>query len=156
MKARLIGIDINGWHDFAVRNWQLGHDGIKRFFPDGYRIIDGGKLSRSVEVGDDSSTEVKVHGPRAHLAIHGKGLGWGDFGDDRRRDLIRKSKDLKGWGPLMRELGPDPSIAVLAVPDHGIMNEMEREKRLKAMRALSARRTMLVWSSVALGLVQCN
>ena len=51
MKDRLIGLDMNGWHDFAVRSWLRDRDGIDHFVPDGY-TVDGGTLSRVVNVGD--------------------------------------------------------------------------------------------------------
>lgn len=153
MKDRLIGLDINGWHDRAVRNWRLDRDGLEQAVPEGYPI-DGGTVSRVVRVGDDELTS--VGGPRAQLAMHGRGAGWGDFGDEDRRVLIRRSDDPMAWGACMQELGREARIAVLAIPDLLQMTEEDREKRLEAMRALRARRTMLVWSSVALALQQCE
>lgn len=152
MKDRLIGLDMNGWHDFAVRSWLKDRDGIDQRVPDGY-TVDGGTLSRVVEVGDETRTT--IGGPGAQMALHGRGPGWGDFGDETRRILLRRSDDPRAWGTAMRELGTEPRIAVLAVPDEPSMTEASREKRLDAMRSLRARRTMLVWSSVALALTQC-
>lgn len=153
MKDRLIGLDMNGWHDFAVRSWLRDRDGIDQPVPNGY-FVDGGTLSRVVEVGDETRTT--VGGPRAQMAIHGRGPGWGDFGDEERRVLLKNSDDPKAWGVAMRELGAEPRIAVLAVPDEPSMNEDLRETRLEAMRSVRARRTMLVWSSVALALTECT
>lgn len=153
MKDRLIGLDINGWHDRAVRNWRLDRDGLEQAVPEGH-LIDGGAVSRVVRVGDEVLTA--VGGPRAQLAMHGRGAGWGDFGDEDRRVLIRRSDDPMAWGACMQELGREARIAVLAIPDLPHMTEEAREKRLEAMQALRARRTMLVWSSVALALQQCQ
>lgn len=153
MKDRLIGLDINGWHDFAVRSWLRDRDGIDHPVPDGY-TVDGGTLSRVVKVGDHGV--MTIGGPRAQMALHGRGPGWGDFGDETRRVLLRRSIDPTSWGTSMRELGAEPRLAVLAVPDEPSMDEATREARLEAMRSLRARRTMLVWSSVALALTQCT
>lgn len=152
MKDRLIGLDMNGWHDFAVRSWLKDRDGIDQYVADGY-TVNGGTLSRVVEVGDEVRTT--IGGPSAQMALHGRGPGWGDFGDETRRILLRRSDDPSAWGTAMRELGAEPRIAVLAVPDAPSMTEASREKRLDAMRSLRARRTMLVWSSVSLALTQC-
>lgn len=153
MKDRLIGLDMNGWHDFAVRSWLRDRDGIDHPVPDGY-TVDGGTLSRVVNVGDHGL--MTIGGPRAQMALHGRGPGWGDFGDETRRVLIRRSIDPTAWGTSMRELGAEPRLAVLAVPDEPNMDEATREARLEAMYSLRARRTMLVWSSVALALTQCT
>ncbi len=158
MKDRLIGLDINGWHDFAVRNWHLDSDGIERSVLEGH-VVDGGPVSRVVYVGDKPVGDKPgkpVGGPRAQLAMHGKGAGWGDFGAEDRRVLIRRSDDPKAWSECMKELGYKPRIAVLAIPDLAAMDELAREIRLDAMRGLHARRTMLVWSSVALALHLCH
>ena len=160
MRDRLIGIDMNGWHDFAVRNWVRNNEGKDESFPDGY-TVDGSTLSRVVEVGDDDLTMINnrdswIGGPRAQMAIHGRGSGWGDFGNVKRRILLRRSCDPWVWEKSISELGTNPRIAVLAVPDYPDMDDTVREKRLQAMRSLLARRKMLVWSSVALALTQCN
>jgi len=153
MKGRLIGLDINGWHDFVVRNWRFDREGVEQHVPDGHGI-DGGPVSRVVKVGDDAT--VDVGGPRAQLALHGRGAGWGDFGNEDRRVLLRRSDEPDAWGACMRELGSEARIAVLAVPDHLGVDEDTREKHLKSMSAMRARRTMLVWSSVALALSECQ
>lgn len=153
MKDRLVGIDINGWHDYAVRSWLKNRDGIDEPVPEGY-AVDGGLLSRVVKVGDDVLTA--VGGPRAQAAIHGRGPGWGDFGSEGRRVLLRHAYDQAAWGTSMRELARDPKIAVLAIPDHPGMDDREREAHIEALRSLRARRSMLVWSSVALALNQCS
>ena len=152
MKDRLIGIDMNGWHDFAVRSWLKDRDGINQPIRDGY-TVDGGTLSRVIRAGDDF---LEIGGPRAQMALHGRGPGWGEFGDETRRSLLRRADDPNAWGTSMRELGSDPRIAVLAIPDDPSMDELSREHRLEALRFLHARRSMLVWSSVALALNECN
>ncbi len=118
-------------------------------------MVDGGPVSRVVDVGDGENL-TPVGGPRAQLAMHGKGDGWGEFGDEKRRVLIRRSCDPDAWSACMKELGDRPQIAVLAVPDFRAMDDAARETRLDAMRSLRARRTMLVWSSVALALHMCQ
>lgn len=159
MKNRLLGLDMNGWHDRAVRNWRRGGDGSDEAVPEGHPI-DGGTVSRVVHVGDADgkapSDLPRVGGPRARFAMHGKGGGWGDFGDVDRRVLIRRSDDPEAWASCMQELGQEARIAVLAIPDLPRMTEEAREKRLRSMRALRARRPMLVWSSVALALQRCE
>ena len=153
MKDRLIGLDINGWHDRAVRNWRLDRDGLEQAVPEGH-LIDGGAVSRVVRVGDEML--MAIGGPRAQLAMHGRGGGWGDFGNENRRVLIRRSDEPTEWGICMQELGQEARTAVLAIPDLQRMDEEARENRLEAMRALRARRTMLVWSSVALAVQKCQ
>lgn len=152
MTRRLIGLDINGWHDRAMRDWTVDENGELRVEDDG-ALIDGGPLSCSVLVGPEARRE-PFGGPGARLAPHGRGGGWGDRGLPSLRRPLRRGFDEENWTLAIRALGDAPGIAVLAIPDLPEMTDVQRERRLRALRAARAPRALLAWSSVLIALFE--
>ena len=70
---RIVGLDLNGWRDFAARDWSPEDLEAK---DDALRIIDGGIEGVAVRDLDDRW----LGGPQAVLAPHGRGPGWGRIG----------------------------------------------------------------------------
>ena len=89
---KTIGIDLNGWHDFAVRDWSLEDDDkdapsfdMLTFHRNSkLHTIDGGVCSVVVAFAENSY----VGGPQAMLSPIGRGGGWGNVGDVNKRTQI--------------------------------------------------------------------
>ncbi|MEE3100796.1 MAG: hypothetical protein VX463_13605, partial [Pseudomonadota bacterium] len=176
MTQRLVGLDVNGWHDRAARNWSVDDTGAAIFDDRAAQRIDGGALScvvlidredpprpglgshrrRSAPGPEDAGPgTIPIGGPGARLAPHGRGDGWGERGASDRRHRLREAGggvSDADWALAIRALGADPAIAVLAIPDLPEMTEAARERRLAALRAARARRPLLAWSSVLIAL----
>jgi hypothetical protein len=150
MTDKFAGLDINGWHDRAVRNWIVEEDGEPRFYEKG-QLIDGGPLSCTIFVSNGQGRR-SFGGPAARLAPHGRGPGWGQHGDPSLRRNLRNGFTDQDWTLAVQELANDASIAVLGIPDHCDLGEEARELRLGALRSAHVRRAMLAWSSVLIAL----
>lgn len=147
---KLVGFDINGWNDCALRNWSVleGEDhredsGVK---------IDGGLASAVIVLSDGGGGPRFMGGPQAVIAPHGKGGGWGDIGrgDQRHSSTteLKKTTNLDILAAAMTAIAPRPHIAVLPIPDDGTCSEMQRERLLLSMRQARIGRSLLVWRPV--------
>lgn len=157
MVRRWIGLDLNGWRDFAARDWSLEEDEPSDGDEDVY-LVDGGGGSVTVRLEDGSW----VGGPQAALAPHGRGGGWGAIGDRSRRMSVRKlMDDLKSGGDswanaampaaaVVKALSPGAQEAMLAVPDIASFDEAVRGRLLAMMRKHVRMRAQLTPRSVAL------
>ncbi|MEQ9039400.1 MAG: hypothetical protein RIE24_13710 [Silicimonas sp.] len=146
---RLCGYDINGWRDFAVRNWTIGEDGEARF-GDGWRN-EAGTITGVVAVGGGSRIRW-VGGAQAALAPHGRGGGWGEVGTAPRHDVVRL---LSGEDDVSEALDAAVSgtaagtaYSVFAINDCGSPNEELQERLIEAAGRLKHRRTLAVWRPV--------
>ncbi len=157
MVRRWIGLDLNGWRDFAARDWSMEDDGAVGG-EDAVYLVDGGSGSVVVRLEDGSW----VGGPQAALAPHGRGGGWGSIGDRSRRrsvrtllDEMKSGEDL--WASaavpaaaVVKALSPGAQEAMLAVPDIASFDEAVRGRLLAMLRKQVRMRAQLVPRSVAL------
>jgi len=146
---RLCGYDINGWRDFAVRNWTIGEDGEARF-GDGWRN-EAGTITGVVAVGGASRIRW-VGGAQAALAPHGRGGGWGEVGTAPRHDVVRL---LSGEDHVPEALdaaisgtAAGTAYSVFAINDCGSPNEELQERLIEAAGRLKHRRSLAVWRPV--------
>ena len=143
MTQRLIGIDVNGWHDWAARD-------------DLPAEIDGGIESAAVKLVD---ADRWAGGPQAALAPHGRGRGWGDIGAPERRVGLTElwSEMLKGrfsdnaaaYRAAVDGLAHDAEDVTLAVPDRPECDEAVQGGLLRLFQG-QRRRHRLLWRPVAL------
>jgi hypothetical protein len=154
---RVLGLDLNGWRDFAARDWSVGIEEEQSSAP--VRYLDGGIASAVVDFGDNQC----VSGPQAILSPIGRGGGWGDIGNPTlRRDiadlwLALLSRDVGGaFDRQMRAAVDALSVSaddiVLTVPDR---TDFDDERQQILLDTLSGRRrkpVRLLWRSVAMAL----
>lgn len=154
---RLVGLDLNGRHDLAARDWAAdGEEDTERAWdntPAPIRLIRGGTAARVVTTLDDRF----VAGPQAELAPHGRGDGWGTWvGEAARRRALAGAIDRHGIARLDSKdllaarlaLARGAESIVAAVPDHPGFDESAQAGMLAA---LSAPRSpvRLLWRPVA-------
>jgi hypothetical protein len=149
---RWMGLDINGWHDWAARDWDAEDPDEPLPQP---AQVDGGTGSVAIL----NSGGRWIGGPQAQLAPHGRGPGWGDIGDPQRRGGV-----MALWNDLIagdRAPGPDLAAAVdalsrgaqrimLATPDHPGFAEAAQGRVLRALKGRGRPHVLLLWRSVAL------
>jgi hypothetical protein len=148
---RLVGFDLTGWRDLAVRNW-LERPG-EEADEGGQHIVSGGLGGVVVHVGEGAESGDLVGGVQALLAPHGRGSGWGEIGrSENRRWVADLLKDPAAHVPelsvaLRAMADPRGATAVLAIPDAGPY-EKEQEALLSVLRRLRPLRALLVWRPV--------
>lgn len=154
---RISGIDIDGWRDFAARDWDPEE-------PDGRLkepiLVQGGVGTVAV----CQKNQSWVGGPQAALAPHGRGRGWGNtVGSLDRR--IRTTDSLATY--LGAHSTPETiasaraaligtfdamsrgaETTVLAIPDVAEMDEAARDLLIQAFAA-RRRSVRLLWRPVA-------
>ena len=149
MTRRLIGYDINGWRDTAVRNWlaQPG-DGEDAFgeFP-----ISGG--FGSVIRSDGEHRDHWIGGITAQLAPHGRGGGWGEVGRPETRQSVRNlvnapHEHAEALGASLRALGDKADIAVVAIDDAPMDHDAVSDGWIATMRKAGHRRGLHIWRPV--------
>lgn len=154
MVRRWIGVDINGWRDFAARDWTLEEDD-PALSDKTIHLVDGGSGSVVVRLEDGSW----VGGPQAALAPHGRGGGWGKVGEPARRCSVGLLlSDLQGGGDswaapaaaVVKALSPGAHDVMLAVPDVALFDEAVRGRLLAMMRKHVRLRAQLTPRGVAL------
>lgn len=156
MNSRLVGYDINGWRDLAVRNWieRPGEDECYSDARDGYKIT-GGVGSVVVRVSDKKRGDNQwLGGEQALLAPHGRGGGWGSVGVDNERidvrEIVRESENYTDHlKAVLHALGHNVSIGVVAIDDTGEVSERNQEAWLDSMSRVGIRqKRLLVWRPV--------
>lgn len=151
---KLVGIDINGWHDYACRDWTVDDPDDR---PNAPVVVDGGFGSVVV-----SHKDTWIGGPQATLSPIGRGGGWSEVGaTDKRHDLIQSWRAfLAGQPPAdfrrniraaIEALSVQGDGVVLSMPDRLEMSEARQQDLLIAASGRRARVTLL-WRSVALAL----
>ena len=152
---RLAGLDINGWHDWAARNYTAEDSeapGAQR------ALIDGGIASRLVR---DMSGQ-PIAGPQAVLAPHGRGPGWGKIGDVamRRPKAVRALLSEAVEPPsghnsdpelaaLDQALAPGARRLVFTVDDHPAMGAPAQQAIIDRLSGRGRPHCMLLWRPVA-------
>ena len=151
---RLVGLDLNGRHDIAARDWTAdGEEHTDRRQSD-IRLIRGGTAAFVVTTLDGR----RVAGPQAELAPHGRGDGWGTrLGEASRRRPLSAAVDHHGIGTdraldlrAAREaLARGAESVVAAVPDHPGLDEAAQAGLIAAL-SLPRSPARLLWRPVAL------
>lgn len=148
---RLVGFDLNGWRDQAMRNW-IEKPGEGETFNDG-TLISAGIGGIVVTLGDGVREGELVGGAQARLAPHGRGGGWGGIGTDARRERVSDllsdpDNNRRALGAALSGLARESAVAVMAISDTGADTERAQEALLDAMRQAKAQRRLLVWRPV--------
>jgi hypothetical protein len=148
---RLVGFDLNGWRDQAVRNW-IEKPGEGETFNEG-TLISAGIGGIVVILGSEAKEGQYVGGAQARLAPHGRGGGWGEIGIDARRervgDLLRNpQQNVSALAAALSGLAGESAVGVMAITDTGTDTERAQEALLDAMRQAKTRRRLLVWRPV--------
>ncbi|WP_299809814.1 hypothetical protein [uncultured Roseibium sp.] len=147
-----MGVDINGWHDLACRDWSFEDPDTPLQDP---QLIDGGLQGVLVQL--DSGRW--IGGPQASLAPHGRSGAWGEVGLPERRKSVRSLLDaLKDeaetqshflfWAPV-EALTAGAQNYFLTIPDSVSYDESVRERLLGALRGQKRPKAALLWRSVA-------
>jgi hypothetical protein len=163
----IIGLDLNGWHDHAARDWRPydGEVGANteptEIFPgsDSVYCLDGGVAAVVVEFGDGGH----VAGPQAILSPIGRGPGWGSVGmpDRRRRIADLLGGLLRGeiddlFKPQMRASVDAVSVSaedvVLIIPDRREFDDERQDQLLKCLEGPRRPSIRLLWRPVAVAL----
>lgn len=147
---KLCGFDLNGWRDFAAKNWHSvpGEDEI--IGPTD--IVASGPLSSIVRIGE-SRLAGWIGGPQADIAPHGRGGGWGDIGLEQRRIPVRSLLEMRDDGieKLAQALlgSASGSAHTVASIDEGPDgDEAVQEHLLEALTQGKFRNGSLVWRPV--------
>ena len=166
---KLAGIDLNGFHDYCMRSEpsdvpENRSESRPNEKPDADFKIDGGADSVAVRIGYAGDAEV-IAGPQAALAPHGRGSGWGEIGDRRRRiriaEALRKLEDpdvppeglhAEAITAAADILARDTDLAVFVIPDTDRFNERAQDKLLRILSRATPRRMELLWRSIAVWL----
>ncbi len=144
---RLVGYDLNGWRDLAVRNWIQIPGEDDKTGPD--TVIAGGMDGSVVSLGKNRY----IGGAQAEMAPHGRGPGWGAIGApenrSRVRDLLASPANAKDRiAASLVGLAQRADVGVLAISDTGAVTEEMQETLLDAMRRANVRHRLLVWRPV--------
>ncbi|WP_315813853.1 hypothetical protein [Bradyrhizobium sp. SZCCHNR2028] len=148
---RISGVDINGWRDFAARDWDIEQQDVS---PDIIRLIDGGWGSVAVK----QKSQAWIGGPQAFIAPHGRGPGWGELGDSARRlalapllddpafDWSSTAKDV--YRAAIAAIARSAEDIIITVPDVPEFDEAAQFRRLSIFHR-DTRKLRLLWQPVA-------
>ena len=149
---RLVGFDLNGWRDQAMRNWIEKPGEGETPTTDG-TLISAGIGGIVVTLGDGAREGEQVGGAQARLAPHGRGGGWGKIGTDARRErvsdlLSNPQQNIRALAAALSGLARESAVGVMAIADTGTDSEHAQEALLDAMRQAKTRHRLLVWRPV--------
>lgn len=155
MSSRIAGLAFDGRYDVAAIDW----DEEDRIGP--VRVVQGGVLADVIT----TETGRLIAGPQAALAPHGRGGGWGDIGDPRKRsrrslaaaiDALGQDQNAADLVAAIDALARNAREVILAVPDLPSFDEVAQGAWLRAARGQGHRRIRLLWRPVAamLGLIE--
>ena len=147
---KLCGFDLNGWRDFAAKNWHSvpGEDEIIGSTD----IVPSGPLSSIVRTGEKRLSSW-IGGPQADIAPHGRGGGWGDVGAEERRVPVRSLLEMQDDSVdklAQAFLGSARGSAntVVSIDEGPDGNEAVQEHLLEALARGNFRNGLLVWRPV--------
>ncbi|WP_439817493.1 hypothetical protein [Zavarzinia sp. CC-PAN008] len=158
--TRWVGLSLDGWHDYAARDWDYGSSDRRRDDDGSRRIVhvDGGTAGVVIVEVDGNL----VGGPRAALSSCGTGAGWGPAGDAHRRSTLRAmlralndggddaGKAAMGVHAAASALCRGGQRVMVAVPDQAGFDEAAQRRMLAALPRTTGLRGQLLWRSVAL------
>ncbi len=155
MTKKLCGFDVNGWRDFAARNWDVQSDGKEVIGPGPPVISSAGPVTSVVRM-DLEDGDHWFGGRQADLAPHGLGGGWGAVGQPERRMTVRDTLGAlhsgEGAGRQLaaafRGLATGAAYNVVSLDDIAESTELLQERMLKALGTGRFRSPMLVWRPV--------
>jgi hypothetical protein len=151
---RVLGLDLNGWHDFAARDWSFDNGDAPGLASVEY--IDGG-ITAVVTAFKEHSY---VAGPQATLSPIGRGGGWGPVGDPRQRRAISNllhallAREVEDDFKLQLQAAVDAlSVSaqdvVLTVPDRPEFDDERQQMLLDAVNGPRRSSFRLLWHPVA-------
>lgn len=146
---KLCGYDLNGWRDFASRNWHIASDGEESANDN---TTEGGVVGSVVSAGDGKTTRL-VGGAQAALAPHGRGGGWGELGKEDRRIpvrslLISPDPSVLALSSAFSGMFVGAGIGVASIDDVADSSEILQERLLSALRRSKISTPLLVWRPV--------
>ena len=147
---KLCGYDVNGWRDGVARNW-VARPGDEEEIGV-VRVVEGAVLPDVVLAGE-GSLQRWIGGAQAVLAPHGRGGGWGKFGDPQLRQSIRsliadETIPSSVLAAAFTGLAQGASHSVAAIADTAATTEQLQERVFAALNAARAGKALLVWRSV--------
>lgn len=149
-KRKLCGFDVNGWRDFAAKNWQSLPGQGEEIGP--LNVVPSGPLSSVVRVGEENRTRW-IGGPQADKAPHGQSWGWGDVGAADRRVYVRallemRDDDVNKLSSCFAGLALGAAYNVLSIDEGLDGSEAAQEHLLEALDSGQFRNGSLVWRPV--------
>ena len=161
--GRIVGLDLNGWRDYAARDWSLDDDetvessGPVTEQSKKLHLLDGGAAAVVVAFGAESF----VGGPQAILSPIGRGGGWGEVGrvDKRRQisDLLRLllAGSIDAMFRLQIQAAVDAMSAsaqdvVLTVPDRPAFDDARQQLLLDSLTGPRRISVRLLWRPVGM------
>ena len=160
---RIVGLDLNGWRDYAARDWSSDDDqsidssGPAAEQTEKLHLLDGGAASVVVAFGAQS----QVGGPQAILSPIGRGGGWGEVGriDKRRQisDLLRLllagTVDARFRSQIQAAVDAMSVSAqdiVLTVPDRPGFDDARQQLLLDSLTGPRRKSVRLLWRPVSM------
>lgn len=148
---RISGVDINGWRDIAVRDWDSEEPEVRLHVA---KIIDGGIGTVAVRLSSGDWTA----GPQASIAPHGRGQGWGELGDPSRRVALapllndpsaeHTPEGKQIYRAAVGALARGAEDIILSVPDIPQFDEAAQFRKLSVFYR-DTRKVRLLWKPVA-------
>ena len=169
----IIGLNLNGWHDHAVRDWRPDDLEIApnaepiETYPgaEGTYCLDGGVASVVVEFADGNF----VAGPQATFSPIGRGAGWGTIGRLSRRnrisDLIStflSGEVHEGFSSQLRASMDAMTVSaqdvVMVISDRAEFDDELRDELLRYLEGPRRLFVRLLWRpvAVALSMIECG
>lgn len=149
-ERKLCGFDINGWRDFAAKNWRsVPGEEEEIGLVD---IVPSGPLSSVVRIGGSGGPRW-IGGAQADFAPHGRGGGWGDIGGVEKRVSVRSLLEMQDadTGKLSSALlgsAHGSAHTILSIDEGQDGNEVVQEHLLEALARGKFRNGLLVWRPV--------
>ena len=149
-ERKLSGFDINGWRDFAAKNWRQAPGEEEEMVE--VEIVQSGPLSSVVKVGTGYRTRW-IGGSQADIAPHGLGDGWGEVGSNDRRASLRsllemRDQDINKLSASLKGLAYGGYYNILSIDEGEDGSEETQEHLLKALSEGKYRNSALVWRPV--------
>ena len=151
----LIGVDLNGAHDWLARFKDAGGQDSEE------EILDLGVRGAMIRLRlRQPDRRQWVADKQAETAPHGRGLGWGEIGKSENRlsflevlDGLRSGdadeRVREALAVSLRSLVGDADRAVFAVPDIPACGEEFQDRLIDLLASATGRRPFLLWRPVA-------
>jgi len=147
-QRRICGYDVNGWRDFAARNWETNTDGEEQFTD--VIVTSGEPLSDVIRSGEGANIRW-IGGVSARLAPHGRGDGWGEIGRAENRRSVREylgRTEEPFLASALTGLVSGAQTAVLSISDTPDTTEVTQERLSRLLGTAKIRQGLLVWRPV--------
>ena len=148
-EKKYCGFDVNGWRDFAQRNWQAMPGDEEVLGP--LVLGECGPLSSVVRIGENDGWW--LGGKQADVAPHGRSDGWGEVGAEERRLAVRAIIEGSKGGPeefgaAFAGMASGAAYNVFAIDDLPSTSEDTQERFIEALEVVRFKQPMLVWRPV--------